>query len=110
MNNDENIIYYEQGYIISFFMHKIIENQTILRCDLSIQLLKSLSNTQDLVTLKFYGVKDLCVENSINGIYYSSLTVKEIKNWQWEGCNYQVIDEEEDCIKFYCSHISGIPR
>jgi hypothetical protein len=106
-NIDRNIVSYEQGYIITFSLKKIIENQSLFRCDLVIGLSRSLSN-DDTITLEFCDIKDLQIGQSINSTYCSSFVIREIKNWQWEGCNYQVIEEEENTLKFYCAKISGI--
>jgi hypothetical protein len=104
--DDCNVIFVKLGYIVSFSLLKTFNRDgSVSQFDLSINLSPSCSNDGDIVTLKFYDVKDLRVNDSINGQYYCCFTVYDIKNWQWEGCNYRVTEEEESCISLYCKKI-----
>ena len=59
---------------------------------------------EDKIRIVFLNVKNLKMQN-LDGLFYTDIVVKDLKNHQLENINYYVEESEENMFSFYCSSI-----
>ncbi len=102
--DDVNVLLAQTGYVKKVNIEKrLTDNWYYL--DLEILLSCDADFSKDFVTLKFYNVKELTMEN-LNPILAIQFAIYDKSNCQLENTKFYVCDEENDTFSFYCEKIS----
>lgn len=106
MNNldDVNVQLARTGYVKKVNIEKRLA-YNLYYLDIEILLSCDADFSKDFVTLKFYNVKELTMEN-LNPILAIQFSIYDKSNCQLENTRFYVCDEEHDTFSFYCEKIS----
>lgn len=86
----------------------VMENGASLRLNLTVRLRSNNPLHEKALMLTFHGVVELSLQMPRISQVLLPLTVRSIRDWQWDSLNYEVNESEDDILSFFCESFDAM--